>query len=142
MTRTLTASTPDRERLPFAGRVFGLFTPLLNRRVARIAGGRYVPFWALLRHRGRSSGRAYATPVTARHVSGGFAVPLAFGEAADWYRNLRANGQGTIRWRGVEHAVCEVALVDAGSAIFAFPAWQRALFGALGIQRFVYLKEK
>ena len=142
MARTVVAPRAAKAKRPLAGAIFGLFTPHLNRYVERIAGGRYVPFWALIRHQGRRSGRSYATPVTAQHVAGGFAIPMAFGDGADWYRNVLASGSATIRWRGTEHQVGDPTAVEPGSAIFAFPGWQRFLFRALGIRRFVYLKDR
>ena len=141
MARTLDAQTAGRPERPLAGRIFGLFTPHLNRYVTRIAGARYLPFWSLLRHQGRRSGRMYATPVTASRVPGGFAIPMAFGEEADWYRNVVASGSGAIRWRGTEHRVSDAAALDPDSATFGFPGWQKALFRALGIRRFVFLKD-
>ena len=142
MARTLDAPRATRPERPLAGRIFGLFTPHLNRYVARIAGARYLPFWSLLRHQGRRSGRTYATPVTASRVPGGFAIPMAFGEEADWYRNVLHSGSAAIRWRGTEYQVGDAAALDPDSAVFAFPGWQRVLFRALGIRRFVFLKER
>ena len=143
MAKTLVATrsvgAPQRPRI---ASVFGTFTPFLNRYIVRIAGSKLTPMWALIRHRGRRSGREYWTPVTARPVRGGFAIPVAFGEGADWYRNVMASGEAAIRWGGAWHAVIEPAAIDPDSAAFAFPGWQRALFRALGIRRFVYLKEK
>lgn len=142
MTRTLDSTRETKSERPLAGRIFGLFTPHLNRYVRRIAGARYLPFWSLLRHEGRRSGRAYATPVTASRVPGGFAIPMAFGEEADWYRNIVASRSAAIRWRGSEYRVGDAAALDPDSAIFAFPGWQRTLFRALGIRRFVFLKDR
>ena len=142
MTRTLVSHGVAESKRPLAGQIFGLFTPHLNRYVTRIAGGRYVPFWSLLRHQGRRSGRTYATPVTASRVPGGFAIPMAFGEEADWYRNIVAGGSAAIRWRGTEHQVGDAAALDPDSAMFGFPGWQKRLFRALGIRRFVFLRER
>src|SRR5438445_2554540 len=96
MARTANAASTTKSERPLAGRIFGLFTPVLNRLVTRIAGRRYVPLYVLLRHRGRRSGRAYATPVVGMRVPGGFALPMAFGEGADWYRYIVAAGVATI----------------------------------------------
>jgi deazaflavin-dependent oxidoreductase (nitroreductase family) len=142
MARTIDTASATRSERPLAGRIFGLFTPHLNRYVTRIAGGRYVPFWSLLRHQGRRSGRRYATPVTASRVPGGFAVPMAFGEEADWYRNIVAGGTAAIRWRGTEYQVGDAAAHEPDSAMFGFPVWQTRLFRALGIRRFVLLRER
>src|SRR5256885_9396263 len=97
MARALVAQSTGKPERPLAGRIFGLFTPILNRLVTRIAGKRHVPLYVLLRHRGRRSGREYATPVVGLRVPGGFAIPMAFGEGADWYRNIIASGGGTHR---------------------------------------------
>ena len=140
MARTAVAPSTRKSERPIAGRIFGLFAPILNRLVTRIAGRRYVPLYVLLRHRGRRSGRAYATPVVGMRVPGGFAIPMAFGEGADWYRNIIAAGGATIRQHGTEHQLREPAAIDPDSATSPFPGWQRPVFRALGIRRFLFLK--
>ena len=140
MTRTVDGSRATKSERPLAGRIFGLFTPLLNRFATRIAGRRYVPLYVLLRHQGRRSGRAYATPVVGMRVPGGFAIPMAFGEGADWYRNIVASGGASIRQHGSEHRLVEPAAIDPDSAASPFPGWQRPLFRLLGIRRFLFLK--
>jgi deazaflavin-dependent oxidoreductase (nitroreductase family) len=140
MTRTADAPSATSPQRPLAGRIFGLFTPVLNRVVIRIAGKRYVPLYILLRHQGRRSGRAYSTPVVGMRVPGGFAIPMAFGEGADWYRNIVAAGGATIRQHGTEHEVADPAAIDPDSAASLFPGWQRKVFRALGIRRFLFLK--
>jgi deazaflavin-dependent oxidoreductase (nitroreductase family) len=140
MARTVNAPITSKSELPLAGRIFGLFTPVLNRFVARIAGKRYVPLYVLLRHHGRRSGRAYATPVVGMRVPGGFAIPMAFGDRADWYRNIIASGGATIREHGTEHRLGDPAAIDPDSAASPFAGWQRPVFRALGIRRFLLLK--
>src|SRR2546422_7984485 len=98
----------------------GSLTRLLNRPAARIAGSRLLPFWSDVRHRGRRSGRTYATPVAARRTADGFAIPLAFGETADWPRNIMAAGEGVVRWSGREHRVIDPVIVDTAAALGAF----------------------
>src|SRR5438034_6727569 len=109
MARTVDAPNTTKAERPLAGKIFGVFTPVLNRFVTRIAGRRYVPLYVLLRHRGRRSGRAYATPVVALHVPGGFAIPMALGEGAGWYRNMIATGGATIRRPGTERQLADLA---------------------------------
>src|SRR5207248_4552165 len=140
MARAAHATSAAKSEPPLAGRIFGLFTPILNRFVTRIAGKRYVPLYVLLRHRGRRSGREYATPVVGMRVPGGFAIPMAFGEGADWYRNIVAGGGATIRQHGTEHHLVDPAAIDPDSAASPFPQWQRPVFRALGIRRFLFLK--
>ena len=140
MARTLVAPSTAKPERPLAGKIFGLFTPILNRLVTRIAGKRYVPLYVLLRHRGRRSGREYATPVVGMRVPGGFAIPMAFGEGADWYRNIVASGGATMRKGGTEHQLADPVAIDPDSAASPFPRWQRPVFRALGIRRFLFLK--
>jgi deazaflavin-dependent oxidoreductase (nitroreductase family) len=139
MTRTAHAS-PAKSKRPLAGKIFGVFTPVLNRLVSRIAGRRFVPLYVLLRHNGRRSGRAYATPVVGIRVPGGFAIPMAFGDGADWYRNIVASGAATVRWHGTEHRLTGPAAIDPDSESSAFAGWQRSVFRGLGIRRFLFLK--
>src|SRR5207245_10507488 len=90
MARALVAQSTGKPERPLAGRIFGLFTPILNRLVTRIAGKRHVPLYVLLRHRGRRSGREYATPVVGLRAPGGFPIPMALSERAAWYRDTNA----------------------------------------------------
>jgi deazaflavin-dependent oxidoreductase (nitroreductase family) len=140
MARTVDTPSATRPERPLAGRIFGLFTPILNSLVSRIAGRRYVPLYILLRHRGRRSGRGYATPVVGMRVPGGFAIPMAFGEGADWYRNILAAGGATIRKNGTEHQLVDPTAIDPDSDASPFPAWERPVFRALGIRRFLFLR--
>jgi deazaflavin-dependent oxidoreductase (nitroreductase family) len=140
MARATHAPSTAKSERPLAGKIFGVFTPILNRFVTRIAGKRYVPLYVLLRHQGRRSGRAYATPVVGLRVPGGFAIPMAFGEGADWYRNIVAAGGATIRQHGTEHQLTDPNAIDPDSATSPFPEWQRPVFRALGIRRFLFLK--
>jgi deazaflavin-dependent oxidoreductase (nitroreductase family) len=140
MARTVGGRTAAPSDRPLAGKIFGVFTPVLNRLVTRIAGRRYVPLYVLLRHRGRRSGRDYATPVVGMRVPGGFAIPMAFGEGADWYRNLVSAGGATMRKHGTEHRLVDPTAIDPDSAASPFPGWQRPVFRALGIRRFLFLK--
>lgn len=141
MARTIATTSTTKSGRPRAGRIFGLFTPVLNRFVARFAGGRYVPLYILLRHQGRRSGRAYTTPVVGLRVPGGFAIPMAFGEGADWYRNIIASGDATIRQHGTEHQLRDPATIDPVSAASPFPGWLKSLFRAVGIRQVLLLKD-
>src|SRR5207237_2006472 len=123
MARTLVAQSASKPERPLAGRIFGLFTPILNRLVTRIAGKRHVPLYVLLRHRGRRSGREYATPVVGMRVPGGLVIPMAFGETADGYRNIVASGGATIRKDRTEHHLAEPAAIDAHSADRPIHGW-------------------
>jgi deazaflavin-dependent oxidoreductase (nitroreductase family) len=114
-------------------RIARLFTPL----VRPLAGHRWFPLWAVLEHRGRRSGQPYATPVVARRVADGFVIPLPFGDATQWTKNLATTGSGTVRWSGRTFAVANPTIVRREDCASAFTAVQRLLLGPAGIDQFV-----
>ncbi len=96
----------------FVDRIIRPLTHLLNPLILRIAGGRWVPMFSLLHHRGRKSGRVYATPVTAFPRGGFFWFGLAFGENSGWARNVIAAGDADLRYRGSDYHLVEAAVVE------------------------------
>jgi deazaflavin-dependent oxidoreductase (nitroreductase family) len=62
----------------------------LNRLTSFIAP--WAPGWAVVIHRGRTSGRTFRTPLWAFRRPGGYVVALTFGSGADWVRNVVAAG--------------------------------------------------
>lgn len=120
--------------------VFAVGGRLLNPIIAKLAGRRHVRGFALLQHRGRRSGRLYATPVAARPTPDGFVVPLPFGEQTDWFRNVQAAGECMIRWNGVEYHVVEPQLVDWATVRPVFHRLERMQVPLLGIRQFVLLR--
>lgn len=96
-----------------------------KRFVLKSAGSTTSPT-AVVRHVGRTSGRAYETPVVAVPVDGGFAVALPYGMTADWAKNVLATGKASIVLHGTTHDVDgpELVAIDAVDAYFA-PREQR-----------------
>jgi deazaflavin-dependent oxidoreductase (nitroreductase family) len=95
---------------------------------------------AVIHHRGRRSGRSYATPVSARPTVDGFVISLTFGEQADWFRNVQAAGGCVIRWKGVNYPVIKPEVVDWATARSAFSPVERVLVPLIGIEHFVRLR--
>jgi deazaflavin-dependent oxidoreductase (nitroreductase family) len=106
-----------------------------------LAGKRWNPIFAVVEHRGRRTGRQYATPVAARRIAGGFAITLAFGAQVDWYRNLLAAGGGVIRWRAHAYRVTAPEPIAATTALAAFDPVQRLLLRIGGIDGFVQVRD-
>lgn len=52
----------------------------------RLPAGRKHWYASVIRHIGRRSGKAYATPVVAERVPDGFVIPLPYGADVDWLR--------------------------------------------------------
>jgi deazaflavin-dependent oxidoreductase (nitroreductase family) len=102
---------------------------VLNPLMLHLAGRRHW-YAARVEHVGRRSGRAYATPVAARPVPDGFALPLPYGRDTDWCLNLLAAGSGTVTFDGDRRAVTAPRIVPAARVVGSFsPSWQRMLAG-------------
>ena len=79
---------------PRTRRVIRSVARLVNPLVLRIAGRRHMPVVGIVHHRGRKTGRPYATPLGIRPAAaGGFVMPLTFGEAAGWVPQHRGGGR-------------------------------------------------
>ncbi|GAA1196891.1 nitroreductase [Prauserella alba] len=66
----------------------------------------------VVHHRGRTSGREYATPVTPVPITGGFLIALPYTSRVDWARNILAAGEATIVHDGTSHRVVDPAVVS------------------------------
>jgi deazaflavin-dependent oxidoreductase (nitroreductase family) len=106
-----------------------------------LAGKRWNPIFAVIRHVGRRSGSQYETTVAARRTAHGFVISLAFGAHVDWYRNAVAANGCAIRWRGLEYRVGEPELIDAASGLAAFNPVQRLLLRLAAIDGYVSLTD-
>jgi deazaflavin-dependent oxidoreductase (nitroreductase family) len=64
-------------------------------------------------HKGRKSGREYATPLCVSRCDEGFIIGDYWGPTADWFRNLQANPRARLRYQGKYHDVkAEVISID------------------------------
>ena len=76
---------------------------------------------ALLRHVGRRSGNAYATPLTAHRSEDTIIVPLPYGADTDWLRNVEAAGQCVVELEGRSFDVDEPEVVSIDEVMPLFP---------------------
>ena len=106
----------------------------------KLAGRRYW-FAGIIRHRGRHSGRVYATPIWAVPTADGFIVSLPFGEGVDWLKNVLVARRATIETRGETWAVAEPEVVDRETVRPLMPGRARVLFGLAGIERYLKLRK-
>jgi deazaflavin-dependent oxidoreductase (nitroreductase family) len=107
---------------------------------SHMAGSRWFPLWAILRHAGRSSGKAYATPVVGLRTPDGFLIPLPFGDATQWARNLFATGSGSIRFGGREYRIIEPQIVDHEVARLYLPGVLAFVTARHGLRQNVLVK--
>ena len=106
----------------------------------RLARSGRIPLWAVVRHRGRRSGKEYATPIAIRPTADGFVLPLPWGEGTDWCRNLRAAGGGVVVWQGAEYEVTGPEVIDVADALPAFNAVLRPIVRMTGIKKFLRVR--
>lgn len=106
----------------------------------RVAETGLIPIWAVVRHRGRRSGRLYSTPIAVRPTPDGFVLPLPWGEGTDWCRNLRAAGGGVVHWGGADIEVDRPEIIDTADALPAFDAVMRPIVKLVGIKKFLRVR--
>ena len=113
----------------------------LNPLMLKFAGGPHSPV-ALVKHKGRTSGKEYRTPVLLKQVRGGFVLALTYGNKVDWYRNVVAAGGGTIRWHGRDYRVGTPVPIDREVGIKAFPPPLRVILRLNGTEHFIKMKSE
>jgi deazaflavin-dependent oxidoreductase (nitroreductase family) len=114
-----------------------------NRRVTNpalrpVAG--WLPYFGVVVHRGRNTGRVYRTPVNAFPRGDGFLVALTYGRDADWVRNVIAADQCQLihRRRGVD--LVGPRLLPLGEEGQAIPSWVAGVLRALAVDEVIHLR--
>ena len=80
-----------RAMRPFVTHVFNPF--------ARQFAG-HLPYFAILRHTGRTSGRTYDTPINVFHHEGRYVFALTYGPDTQWVKNVVAADGADLVERG------------------------------------------
>ena len=91
--------------MPLPDRLARVNRVATNPLVRRVAGR--LPFFAVVEHTGRATGRSYRTPVMAFRTPDGFVIALTYGPDVDWARNVLAAGSATLEHRGLHIHVTE-----------------------------------
>jgi hypothetical protein len=99
------------------------FDPLVTR--LGLVGGRRSP-WASIEHVGRTSGIVRRSPVLPRIIGGEVFIPLTYGRAAHWIRNVQAAGHCRMQLHEMLYELDEPIIV-AGRDLPGLPPWRRAL---------------
>jgi deazaflavin-dependent oxidoreductase (nitroreductase family) len=60
----------------------------------------WLPWFAILTHVGRRSGRTYTIPINAFRRGDHYVFALTYGSNVDWLKNVHAAGECRIRTRG------------------------------------------
>jgi len=84
----------------------------------QIRKGRYP----VVTHVGRTSGKAYQTPLDAFPTRSGYVLVARYGRDSDWVRNILAARSATLRVAGEEHSLHSPRLVSLAEALDALTA--------------------
>jgi deazaflavin-dependent oxidoreductase (nitroreductase family) len=100
----------------------------------------YLPGFGVVHHTGRSSGRAYATPVNVFRAEERFVIALTYGTQADWVRNVLAAGGCELVTRGTRYRLVdpEITHDEARQAATWFARPVLRLVGAADFMRLRY----
>jgi len=77
---------------------------------------------SVIRHKGRTSGRPYETPVGAVATDDGFVIVLVYGSHTDWLKNVLASGSATIVNEGLTYRVDQPEVIPMEAAAVYLPA--------------------
>lgn len=105
-----------------------------------VAGRSWMPILGVIRHRGRRSGRMYATPLGMRPLGDSFFMPLTFSDEAAWYLNVKATGWCVVTYRGHDHRLVDPEVVDYATAAAAFPRYELWQFRLVGIAEYLRMR--
>ena len=107
---------------------------IINPKQMRSAGtpGAYA---SVIRHRGRSSGRQYETPVGVVATDDGFLIALVYGSRTNWLQNVLASGSATIVHEGQTHQVDQPEIVSMQTVETHFTAGDQRGFRRFAIDQ-------
>jgi deazaflavin-dependent oxidoreductase (nitroreductase family) len=107
---------------------------IINPRQMQSAGspGAYA---AVIRHRGRVSGRSLETPVGVVAADDGFLIALVYGSRTNWVQNVLASGSATIVHEGNTYAVDHPEIIPMQAVKARFTASDQRGFRWLRVDR-------
>lgn len=118
---------------PVVGLVRRLARDSGNPRVLKTAGTVGGPA-SIIEHIGRTSGRAFRTPVTPTQTVDGFVIALPYGPGTDWVKNVLAAGSATLVHEGQTYGLEKPEVVPIAAAAAHFGSRERRLLRLFGVQ--------
>ena len=98
---------------------------------AMSTAGQPGAYASVIRHRGRTSGTAYETPIGPYATDIGFVIPLPYGASADWVKNVLAEGSAAIVNEGHTYQLERPEILSSDMAMAEIPPkdqWSLRLF--------------
>jgi deazaflavin-dependent oxidoreductase (nitroreductase family) len=114
----------------------GRLNKLVTNPILRPVAGR-APYFGVVVHRGRLSGRVYRTPVNVFQRGEEFIFALTYGPERDWVKNLMHQGRFTLIHRGRTTELIEPRLWETTEAPTAIPAVAREILRRAGVHTFL-----
>lgn len=91
----------------------------------KMGWGKAINIWpagfgriAVIKHRGRKSGKEYLTPVNYALIDGEIYCMAGFGSVSDWYRNMLVYPEVEIWLPEGKHLVCSEEISNAPNRLF------------------------
>jgi hypothetical protein len=97
-----------------------------------------LPWFGVVIHKGRVSGKTYRTPVNCWIDEGSAIIALTYGPGTDWLRNLAKSQGGALEHRGARYEVGEPELIGP-VGMDRMPALVRPALRLLEVDRFAVL---
>jgi hypothetical protein len=111
---------------------------VINRFFLLFAG--WMRPFAIVHHRGRSTGRSYRTPIMAFPTESGFVFALTYGRDVDWVKNLMSSDGGFLEYGGGEIPLCGARFGKIGDVREVFPFWVRLPLSIISIEECVLVE--
>jgi len=102
-------------------RIFARFNRKVANPVIRPIAG-WMPPFAIVGHRGRVTGRDYATPVWAFGTRDGLVFALLYGASSDWVRNVLVAGRAEVKRFGTAREYAQPRLIQGEEGLRLIPA--------------------
>jgi deazaflavin-dependent oxidoreductase (nitroreductase family) len=97
----------------------------------------WAPYFGVVVHRGRASGRVYQTPVNAFERNGEFIFALTYGPDRDWVKNVIHEGRFTLIHRGKRIELIDPKLRRMEEPPAAIPGPAREILGFANVRTFM-----
>jgi deazaflavin-dependent oxidoreductase (nitroreductase family) len=100
---------------------------------------RWLPGFAILRYRGRKSGKQYRTPMNVFRHGGDWVFALTYGSDVQWVKNVLAAGEATLEIRRRRIRIVEPELiVDRERRLMPQPV--RFVLGLMRVSEFLRMR--
>lgn len=109
----------------------------INPLVRRFAGN--IPPFAILIHRGRSSGHEYRTPIMVFPDNGSYIIALTYGRGTDWERNVFHAGGCELIWRRARIRLVGPERIEPNEAARSLPHPVHHVLKLFGVTDFLRL---